>query len=53
MTLALLFWILFILWVALGVYRHRSDWSGGAGDLLLAALIFVIGWSEFGFIVRG
>lgn len=48
MTLALLFWILMILWLAFSIY---SGWPLGkpfAGSLLLWVILAIIGWQIFG-----
>ena len=57
MPLSLLFWLLFVIWLVLGgVASWKASangyWYGGA-SLLLALLLFVIGWRIFGFIISG
>jgi hypothetical protein len=56
MSIAFLFWLLYILWVILGfpwpsppppAYRPYGSW------LLWAILIFLLGWRVFGFPVHG
>ena len=57
MTIAFLFWLLFILWVVFGVW---SNWPRDAtrgysplGDrFIIIILLFIIGWRVFGFPIR-
>ena len=54
MSIGLLFWIIFVIWVLFGVYWGREDIkSGNYGGLVLVVLLFLLGWGTFGFIVRG
>lgn len=53
MPLSMLFWLLFIIWVLFGGYRNRSDYYLLGGHGLLAVLVFLLGWSVFGFVVTG
>jgi hypothetical protein len=53
MPLGIFFWVIFILWVCFGTYRYRADYYSLGGHGLLAVLIFLLGWSEYGFIVSG
>lgn len=52
MSLSVLFWLLFILWLLYGGYRYRTDYGLLGGHGLLAVLIFLLGWGQFGFIVK-
>lgn len=57
MTIAALFWLVFILSVVIGGYANRgrfldNGWYFGSA-LLLYVLLFLIGWRLFGFIVQG
>lgn len=51
MSLGLLFWILFVLWIVLcyAPWPPGNQWC----SLLLVALMFIVGWKLFGFIVQG
>jgi hypothetical protein len=57
MTLGMLFWVVMVVWLALLVYwgwhaaPENRSWIGGSGIIFL--LLFILGWSEFGFIVSG
>jgi hypothetical protein len=58
MTLGFLFWLLMILWLVLGIYTNRAQIRGGnygilGGSLLLFALLFLVGWRLFGFVIQG
>lgn len=53
MTLSMLFWLLYIIWVLFGGYRYRTDYPSLGGHGLLAVLIFLLGWGTFGWIVSG
>lgn len=58
MTLGLAYWIIYLLFVILGAYTHRAVFAGGdpwpfGGGLILALLLFLLGWGVFGFIVKG
>jgi uncharacterized membrane protein YhaH (DUF805 family) len=53
MTLRLLFWILMLLWLVLGIGGPIYMGYGGnaihiGGNLLLFAIIAVLGWKVFG-----
>jgi len=59
MPLAIFFWVLFIIWFLFGgVYLWRTPAPGGpsyyglGGHGLLAVLIFLLGWSTFGSMVK-
>lgn len=56
MPLSMLFWLIFILWVAIGGWAYYEPpvfrWRPLGGHLLLGILIFLLGWAEFGFVVR-
>jgi hypothetical protein len=57
MTLAVLFWLLMIIWLVLGLWR---DYVPGqpypmprlAGSLFLFVLLAILGWAQFGGPVR-
>lgn len=54
MTKGAIFWLLMIVWFFFGAYTNRtlSDrWAVG-GSLLLFAVIFLLGWEQFGFVIR-
>ena len=48
MPLAVIFWVLFLLYAVLGLWLHHA-----AAGLVLLSLLFVLGWKAFGFIVQG
>lgn len=50
MTLALLFWILMLLWLLRGAYVTYSSksWEVIGGDILLFLLVLVLGVAQFG-----
>lgn len=55
MTLALLFWILMLLWIVLGAFRDWPaapsgpiSWAPFGGSLLLFILLLILGWHAFG-----
>lgn len=57
MPMSMLFWFLFILWVLFGGYAYYSPanpawWRPFGGHILLGILIFLIGWHDFGFLVK-
>lgn len=58
MSIGLVFWIVFLISVLLGFYSHRGsvttgDWAPFGGGLLLFVLLFLLGWSQYGFIIKG
>ena len=53
MPLSIFFWVLFLIWVLFAGYRNRADYYLLGGHGLLAVLVFLLGWAEFGFIVSG
>lgn len=56
MPLSMLFWLLFILWVLIGSWAYYEPpafrWRPLGGHLLLGILIFLLGWGQFGFVVK-
>ena len=55
MSIGLLFWLLFVLWIVLygwGCYCCTDKRTLG-GSILLVVLVFLLGWHAFGFIVQG
>ncbi len=52
MPLSMLFWVLYIIWVLFGLYRSRADYYMLGGHGLLAVLVFLLGWGQFGFVVK-
>lgn len=55
MTIGVLFWILMILWLIFGfwVYAPNPDRRVIGGHGLLWVLLFLLGWSVFGFPIKG
>ncbi len=49
MPLGILFWVLFVLWVVLSFFSIPALYL----NLILVALLFLLGWKSFGFIVSG
>lgn len=47
MPIGILFWVLFVVWFVLGFTTY-----GYATPFVLAALLFVLGWKVFGFVVQ-
>jgi hypothetical protein len=56
MTIALLFWILMILWL-LSYFAQAGGWGGPYGvwgfNLLLFILLLLLGWGVFGAPIKG
>jgi hypothetical protein len=57
MPIAGLFWVLMLLWLLFGLYWNRDDIRVGkyglaGGNLMLFALLFILGWKVFGFPVQ-
>lgn len=59
MPISILFWVLFILFVLLvgfSLYSPPAEKSPSrwlAGFILLAAMLFILGWKTVGFIIQG
>jgi len=52
-----LFWVLMVIWFFVGCYANRESLRSGSyvsfgGGLLLFALLFLLGWQVFGFVVQ-
>lgn len=52
MSLDIFFWVIYIVWFALGAWAYRDNFAAGAPGLLLAGIIFMLGWKVFGFIIK-
>ena len=54
MPLSMLFWLIFIIWILVGgwAYYQPPNWRPLGGHLLLAILIFLLGWGQFGFVIK-
>lgn len=55
MTIGLLFWLLYVLWVVLvfvGLWPE-GRWKASGATLIEMALVFLLGWATFGFIIKG
>jgi hypothetical protein len=54
MPLGMIFWMLMIIWLIFGVVN--TDWTGGwragSGNLLLFVLLGLLGWAEFGSVIK-
>lgn len=53
MSFALAFWILMLLWLALGLWQTWPNYQAGAPNLLLFILLVILGWHAFGAPIRG
>lgn len=57
MTLALIFWVLMLIWVVFSAWSHWPGAPGGApvwgNTVLLFVLFLILGWAIFGAPVRG
>lgn len=52
MTTTLLFWIVFLLWLVLGL-QWRKPTKADAPGIVLLILIFLLGWAVFGWPIKG
>lgn len=63
MPIGLVFWFLMLLWIISWFFYYRFAWSTPAGDsygrynlvgsdVMILVLFFLLGWHDFGFIVR-
>ena len=56
MSLALIFWILMLLWLVFGVWQNwpnRAAFAGWGGSLLEFLLFLILGWHAFGPPIHG
>lgn len=58
MSLALIFWILMLLWLVFGLWQNwpgiqGGQWQPAGGNLLLFILLLILGWAAFGAPIRG
>jgi hypothetical protein len=53
MTVAMLFWVLMIVWLFFGVWAWWPLSRVNAPNFLLWFLLFLLGWGTFGFPIRG
>jgi len=61
MSIGLCFWVLMLIWLVFGVYVSWPADNSPAGfkvkvmggNLLLFVLLFLLGWAEFGFMIKG
>jgi hypothetical protein len=56
MPISLLFWMLMVLWLFSWAATRFGGWTGPylhASDFLLFILLFLLGWHDFGFILKG
>ncbi len=53
MSLGLAFWILMLIVVALGIYWNWGTPAAARNDLLLFALLVLLGWKVFGAPLHG
>ena len=56
MPIGLIFWVIMLLWIIATLGRHfggpNYPWASPAGDIIILILFFILGWHDFGFIVR-
>jgi hypothetical protein len=61
MPIGLVFWFLYACWLVIRFFGWRGVWSSPGpngpwfivgADAFTMALIFLLGWHEFGFIIR-
>ena len=58
MPIGYIFWTIMILWFVFGFYTHRGSLTDGnygflGNHVLVFILFFLLGWSAFGFVVKG
>jgi hypothetical protein len=59
MPIGLLFWMIYLLWVILGFVWNWPNsnepraWYPLGGNVILLILLFLLGWAEFGFVIKG
>ena len=53
MTLALMFWILMLLWLVFGVWSAWPNVQAAGGTGLLFFLLLILGWAQFGSPIKG
>ncbi|KTD65071.1 hypothetical protein [Legionella shakespearei] len=57
MPIGVLFWVLMVIWLVLGLYWYRGDFTRGnygliGSNLLLFVLLAILGWRVFGPILQ-
>ncbi len=55
MSLALIFWILMLVWLVFGWFGDRigGGWGPMGSTLLLFVLLLLLGWAQFGAPIHG
>jgi hypothetical protein len=53
MTLAIFFWVTYLIVFLYSAWVSRPNWAAGAPSLAIMLLIGVLGWGQFGGPVRG
>lgn len=55
MSVGAWFWVIYVIFVLMGVFDNRSDWKGpnARGSLVLWILIFLLGVGTFGWPLKG
>lgn len=52
MPIGVLFWMLMVLWIAFGTWNSWQDRFLLGGNLLLWILLALLGWHDFGSILK-
>jgi hypothetical protein len=52
MSIGLLFWVIFVVWMLFGAYRARADQYGLGYHFVVGVLLFLLGWRAFGFVIH-
>lgn len=53
MSIAIFFWVIFIIWTIFGLWRSGPDRYAIGYHGVVAVLIFLLGWRVFGFPIHG
>lgn len=53
MTIAMLFWVLMLVWLFFGLWAWWPITRANGPNFLLWFLLFLLGWGTFGFPIKG
>lgn len=53
MTIGMIFWVLMIIWLVFGFWAYWPLSRANGPNFLLWFLLFLLGWSVFGFPIKG